>query len=309
MSIIDLDAYFERIGYSGEGDPTLDTLRQIQLLHTKSIAFENINPFLGLPVRLDPASLERKLVRDRRGGYCYEHNLLLKHVLDGLGYKVAGLAARVLWNLPPGSITACTHMLLRVDLTGQAYIVDAGFGGPVPTGPLRLEPDTVQETPHGPSRLVLSSGEFILQSYIGNKWRPLYRFDLKERFQVDYEVFNYYLSTSPNSPFVTDLLVAKPGSNCRSTLHTNCLIGRQVDIGPERTCLATSAEHCIDGGSRRRDFTTVGDIIQSLEDVFNLSLPISMDLEAKLQKRQRASVAPAAGLVFGGAPKHPEMQS
>jgi N-hydroxyarylamine O-acetyltransferase len=93
---IDLDAYFERIGYAGERTPTLDTLRGIQACHPAAIAFENLNPLLGWPVRLDARSLQQKLVVDRRGGYCFEHNLLLGHVLNAVGFSVSGLAARIL---------------------------------------------------------------------------------------------------------------------------------------------------------------------------------------------------------------------
>src|SRR5688572_13841276 len=73
----DLDSYFARIGYDGPHVPTLETLRAIQLLHPQAIAFENLNPLLALPVKLDVESLQQKLVRSRRGGYCFEHNGLL----------------------------------------------------------------------------------------------------------------------------------------------------------------------------------------------------------------------------------------
>ena len=83
-----------RVGYSGERTPTLKTLQAIHIHHAESIPFENLNPFLGLPVNLDLESLQQKLVRSGRGGYCYEQNLLLSHVLNTLGFKVTGLAAR-----------------------------------------------------------------------------------------------------------------------------------------------------------------------------------------------------------------------
>src|SRR5262249_15051302 len=88
MAAIDLNAYFDRIGYSGARTPTLDTLRAVVLRHTEAIPFENLDPLLRRPVRLDAASLQRKLVRDGRGGYCFEHNLLLRHALEGLGFAV-----------------------------------------------------------------------------------------------------------------------------------------------------------------------------------------------------------------------------
>src|SRR5689334_9048986 len=136
VAAIDLDAYFERIGYTGAGTPTLDTLRVILLRHTEAIAFENLDPLLRRRVRLDAASLERKLVRDGRGGYCFEHNLLLRHALEGIGFAVTGLAARVIWNAPEGALRPRTHMLLRVQVEGTPYLADVGFGGQTLTGPL-----------------------------------------------------------------------------------------------------------------------------------------------------------------------------
>src|SRR6476646_6829320 len=113
---IDLDAYFERIRYAGGRAPTLATLAAIHARHAEAIAFENLNPLMGWPVRLDVESLQQKMVRDGRGGYCFEQNLLFKHALDALGFRVTGLAARVLWGAPEDTVTARSHMVLRVDL-------------------------------------------------------------------------------------------------------------------------------------------------------------------------------------------------
>src|ERR1700736_2987391 len=103
----DLDSYFQRIGYTdGPRAATLDPLRALHLQHAQAIAFENLDPLSGHPVKLDLPSLVDKLVRRGRGGYCFEHNLLFSHVLQELGFRVAGLAARVLWNAPEGTIRA-----------------------------------------------------------------------------------------------------------------------------------------------------------------------------------------------------------
>ena len=115
---INLDAYFRRIGHAAH-KPDLDTLSALHLRHAQAIAFENLSPLAGWPVPLDPVSLERKLVRDGRGGYCFEQNLLFAHVLNALGFRVTGLAARVLWNQPEDAVTARSHMLLLLDLDGD----------------------------------------------------------------------------------------------------------------------------------------------------------------------------------------------
>lgn len=112
--IFDLDAYLQRIRYSGERAPTLATLAAIQVRHAEAIAFENLNPLMGWPVRLDLGSLQEKMVRGGRGRYCYEHNLLFKQALEALGFRVTGLLARVLWGAPEGAITAQqSHVVTR----------------------------------------------------------------------------------------------------------------------------------------------------------------------------------------------------
>lgn len=96
LDVIDLDAYFQRIGYQGERLPTLQVLQVIHYQHAQTIAFENLNSFLKQPVHLDLASLQQKLIHEGRGGYCFEQNLLLRSVLVALGFQVTSLAARVL---------------------------------------------------------------------------------------------------------------------------------------------------------------------------------------------------------------------
>lgn len=185
---IGLDAYFHRIGYDGGREPTLETLRGIHAGHARNIPFENLDPLLRRPVRLDAASLEEKLVRGGRGGYCFEHNLLLSHALRACGFRVTGLAARVLWSYPRDAVTPRSHMLLRVEIDGEPYVADVGFGGLTLTAPLRLQADIEQETPHEPFRLASAGDGFVMEARVRNRWMPLYRFDLAEQFQPDYEV-------------------------------------------------------------------------------------------------------------------------
>src|SRR5690242_16272279 len=96
--MIDLDAYFARIGYFGPRTPTLDTLRGVHRAHFHGVPFENLDVVLNRPIRLDPASLMQKIVAERRGGYCFESNALLMYALHTLGFVVTPLAARVLWE-------------------------------------------------------------------------------------------------------------------------------------------------------------------------------------------------------------------
>src|SRR5579862_8685786 len=149
----DLEAYCRRIGYAGPRTATFDTLAALHRLHPQAIPFENLDTLLKRPVALGAAAFERKMMSGGRGGWCFEHNLLLGGVLEALGFGVTGYAARVLWGVPEGVTRARTHMLLGVDCD-QPYIADVGFGGLTLTGPLRLVADVEQATPHETFRLV-----------------------------------------------------------------------------------------------------------------------------------------------------------
>ncbi|MGF1627728.1 MAG: arylamine N-acetyltransferase, partial [Alphaproteobacteria bacterium] len=151
---LDLPAYCARIGYDGPREPTLSVLRALHRAHAQAIPFENLDPFLGRPVHLESAPLYGKLLAGGRGGYCFEQNRLFADALEGLGFAVTGLAARVLWNGPEDAVTPRSHMLLRVDFGDDVWIADVGFGAMTLTAPLRLVRDQVQETPHEPFRLL-----------------------------------------------------------------------------------------------------------------------------------------------------------
>lgn len=264
---IDLDAYFQRIGYCGDRTPTLKTLQSIHQHHAKAIAFENLNPFLKQAVPLDLQSLQQKLIHEGRGGYCFEQNLLFRSALSAVGFQVTNLVARVLWNIKEGTITPRSHMLLKVDIDGEKYIADVGFGGLTLTAPLSVTPDIEQSTPHEPFRLFVTDHTYIMQAYIGQEWKSLYRFDLQEQQLPDYEVSNWYVCTHPNSLFVTTLIAARPDTDCRYALRNNQL-----------------TTHYLDGRTERRVLSTVTELRTALEDVFGLKLPAIANLDSALQQ-------------------------
>ena len=98
--MINLDAYFERIGYRGARTPTLPVLNAIVRAHVEAIPFENLDVLLRVPIDLSPEAIERKLVQGRRGGYCFEQNGLLLLVLEAMGFEVTPLSARVRYQRP-----------------------------------------------------------------------------------------------------------------------------------------------------------------------------------------------------------------
>lgn len=239
---VNLNAYFERIGFAGSIAPTLATLELIHALHPAAIPFENLNPLLGLPVNLDLPSIEKKLLAERRGGYCFEHNLLLMAVLRELDFSVRGLAARVVWFDPSAVERPPTHMLLAVDIGGASYLADTGFGGLTLTAPLKLKADVEQPTPHETFRLSGGDPDWTLEAQIEGEWKPLYVFDTVEHSPDYYEEPNQFLSTDPESRFRTELRAALSPAGRRLALRDNRLTIRAEGQPPEVTLLASVAQ-------------------------------------------------------------------
>ena len=170
-------------------------------------------------MRLDPESLQGKLVAGRRGGYCFEQNGLFLRVLQALGFAVTPLAARVRWMAPEDAPRSpLSHMLLKVDLPEGPFLADVGFGGQSPTAPLRLEPGLEQPTPHGVYRLVPGPDGHDLQMRLPDRWQSMYRFQTEPQGPRDYEVFNWFTSTHPNSRFVQNLIAARVAGERRLNL-------------------------------------------------------------------------------------------
>jgi N-hydroxyarylamine O-acetyltransferase len=262
---IDLQAYLRRIGWEGALVPDMSTLQAIVTAHVAAIPFENLNPLLGLPVSLELAALERKLVREGRGGYRFEQNLLLQAVLREIGFDVSGLIARVLWTQPEDAITAQSHMLLRVEMAGESWLVDVGFGGQTLVGVLWLQADIEQATQLEPFRLVQVEGDWRMQSLVRGQWLSLYRFDLRPVPLIDYVVANHYVSTHPDSKFVNHLNVARTLSDSRLSLRNREFTVRRMGHEPERHVLRDGAE-----------------VRRVLEQEFLLELPVHPRLDQRL---------------------------
>jgi N-hydroxyarylamine O-acetyltransferase len=255
-SPVDLQAYAERIGYRGALEPSLETLRALHRLHPHAIPFENLATLLGESPPLDVASLEAKLVRARRGGYCFEHNRLFAAVLEALGFDVVGLAARVLWEREPGAVMARTHMLLAVGVGRETFIADVGFGGLTLTAPLRLTPDVEQHTPHETFRLRRLDAGFVIEASLRGEWRALYWFDETKHLGIDFEVLNHFVATYPRSPFRSMLYCARALPERRLGLRNGRLTVRRVG-----------------GDADSRRLETVDALRAALTEEFGITLP------------------------------------
>ena len=172
-----------------------------------AIPFENLDPHRGVPVSLEPDALQRKLVGQHRGGYCFEQNLLLKAALESLGAKVDLMLARVRVGSPRDTPRPRTHLVLRVRDDGGDWHADVGFGSGTLLEPIPFGPGDIHEQSGWQFRVLPEGDELVLQTADGAGWVDLYAFIPKPVPQVDVETSNWFTSTYPRSPFVTGLIV------------------------------------------------------------------------------------------------------
>ncbi|WHP33405.1 N-hydroxyarylamine O-acetyltransferase [Trabulsiella odontotermitis] len=203
-----LMAYLSRLGWRGETGVTLETLQALHLKHNCTIPFENIDVLLPREIHLDDGALEDKLLTARRGGYCFEQNGLFERVLRELGFNVQSLLGRVILANPP-QMPPRTHRLLLVDLAGERWIADVGFGGQTLTAPIRLLADVPQPTPHGLYRLLNEGNDWTLQVSHHEHWQSMYQFDLTKPYFTDYVMGNFWSAHWPQSHFRHHLLMSR----------------------------------------------------------------------------------------------------
>jgi N-hydroxyarylamine O-acetyltransferase len=266
-AIVDLPAYFRRIGYTGPQDASLGALHGILAHHVRSIPFENLDVLLGRPISLAPERIAHKLIDEQRGGYCFEHNTLLLHVLESLGFQVTPLSARVRVQRPRDYQPPRTHMFLRVQVAGESWLADAGVGGLSLTAALRLELDTAQTTPHEPRRIVREGAwsgfeqrapdaRLFHQAYFAGAWHDVCDFTLEPMPEIDRVLGNWYTSAHPESHFKSRLIVARASQDGRVTLSNRELRIRQHD-----------------GRSETHELTSPEQLLRALAEHFELHFP------------------------------------
>ncbi|MFF9000641.1 arylamine N-acetyltransferase [Streptomyces achromogenes] len=266
----DLDAYLDRIGWKGERRAGLATLRGVHLAHSLSLPFENLDPVTGSAPSLAPGDLMAKMVRGRRGGYCYEQNTLLRLALEALGFRVTPLAGRVVVGAGSPGSRPRTHAMLQVEVAGEPYLADVGFGAvgalllPVPLVPgteyegagrrHRLEP-----LPHdGPSEL----WELQARDRQTGEWTGQYAFTQEPFSAPDLEVFNWFVATHPRSPFTRRPYLQRPLPDGRHL----CLDGPLL------------TETAADGTVTERVLTEETEARKVVEERFGIAVPARVTL-------------------------------
>lgn len=220
---MDIQHYLDRINIAHVEQPGLASLTRLQMQHLLSIPFENLSVVTRETIVLDEAWLYEKIVRQQRGGFCYELNGLFGCLLRELGFSIKMVSARV-YEADTGRFgPEFDHMALLVELD-QTYLVDVGFGDtfrqPIPL------PDGTTEDVSGRYRVIPDQsqpGEYVLQRQEANARQPQYRFSRYPRQFSDYVPMCHYHQTSPESHFTQRTVCTIATPNGRKTLTADTL--------------------------------------------------------------------------------------
>jgi len=218
-SNVNVQAYLDRIGYRGSLEPTAETLRGLHRAHMYAVPFENLDIYGGRRhLTLDEGAFFRKVVEERRGGFCYELNGLFGALLRELGFHVDLLSGRVVSAKKVGP--EFDHLLLLVHLE-ERWLADVGFGDSSRT-PLRLDDPKPQGEPAGAFKLTHEGDEWAMWGWgAAEKWSEVYRFTLKPHHLQEFATMCEYHQTSPDSQFTRNNVCTLPTSEGRKTISGN----------------------------------------------------------------------------------------
>lgn len=186
----DLMTYLARIGIDHVA-PTIEGLRRLQEAQQRTIPFENIGPFAGAVPSLQPDAVFRKLVLEKRGGYCVELNGLFGEALKALGFRAEPILGRVRLGAPVGGPRA--HLAWLVSIDGDEWLADTGFGGPGPRYPVETTPEMVQREGPDSFRFVRdrTTDELVLERLEVEGWFAIYSFDRYPVVAGDVDAANF----------------------------------------------------------------------------------------------------------------------
>src|ERR1700674_2448006 len=235
---MDVQAYTGRIDYQGSLTPDIDLLRSRHRAHLLHVPFENLDIHLGREIVCDESRILRKIVNEKRGGFCYELNGAFAALLRALGFRATFLSCRVARQ--DGSYgPEFDHLTLRVDLE-QPWLADVGFGDCF-LEPLRLESPTEQLQNGRVYRLTSrmtsptsTDAVFGLEVMAEGRWKKEYAFTLQPRELSDFAARCHYHQTSPESHFTRQRICSLATAEGRITLSDEKLIETREGSRQER---------------------------------------------------------------------------
>lgn len=299
-----LDLFFQRVKYNGSKVTSLDTLYVLQYHFMKYIPFENLllhgyasnlpHPDGG-PVRIEPDIVEKKILEQNRGGYCFELNQYWFLILREMGFKVTTKMARSLRSLSAETPRARTHLVPIATIDGVQYITDVAFATFSPVTPIRIDTTEPQANAYEKLRLIhpgpsYPSHHYLLQQFNyrnagtnesdseggeSKLWVNRFAFDLNElSTYADWETANWMVSTRPSALPVMAALVTTitPTGRCwlidNKLVHLRFCDGKRIESVHE---LINSEPLPIEYIERL--LTSREEYLQVLQEIFELEIP------------------------------------
>lgn len=200
------DAYLNDLKITAAMD--VDFLNQLQSKHIARYSFNSLAVVLGHDISLEIEAIFNKIVEKKRGGYCFEHNKLVLTVLKEIGFDVRLLMAKVIYNRDID--VARTHRITLLNLQGDDYIVDAGFGHLGARYPVKLELGLEQDQGDAVYRIVKNSQEdYCYQLLKDNEFFTLYTFNYYHYSEAECLPAHFYSHKSPEAAFVNNMVVCR----------------------------------------------------------------------------------------------------
>jgi arylamine N-acetyltransferase len=270
---MDLKAYLDRIGFAGEVRPDVESLKALHRAHLQAIPYENLDVQFGRPLTPDVDAAVEKIVGRRRGGWCYEMNGVFGAALEAAGFKVTRMAGGAMRELM-GDAVVGNHLVLLVEIDGQPWIADVGFGdGAQDPFPLR------------PAAMTFGGYAFRLEAMDDGWWRfHNHEFGGAKSFDFKVEPADpdllatrcNWLQTEPESHFRLNLIVQRYRGD--EILQLRGRTVRTVTPAGVETRLLNSAD----------------ELVAVLADDFDLDVPEAAGLWPRVVARHEVVMATAA---------------
>ena len=202
---MNMERFLARIGFRGELSVDKPTLDKLMAAHINSVTFENLDQQLGHPVTMGLEDIYRKVVEQRRGGWCFELNGLFGWALREIGFEVDYLAGQVGRRADDPEFLA-DHMLLRVNLD-LPLLVDVGFGCGLASS-LPFAPNAQLQAPYNVSVSQLDKTYLRYSEHVRGE-PATYDFTMTSVDRSYFDPACHRLQTDPQSPFLRTLTAQK----------------------------------------------------------------------------------------------------
>ncbi|HEV7384634.1 MAG TPA: arylamine N-acetyltransferase [Phenylobacterium sp.] len=270
---MDIKAYFDRIGFRGEARPDVATLRTLHRAHLQAIPYENLDVQFGRTVTIDPEAAFDKIVTRRRGGWCYEMNGLFGAALMEIGFKVTRMAGAATREVT-GDSTIGNHLVLLVELDGEPWIADVGFGD-----------GSLEPFPLKPAAMTIGGYALRLEA-LDERWWRFHNHEFGGAKSFDFMVGPadpallaekcHWLQSAPESGFVQNAVAQRFRDDEILALRGRVL--RRVRPG----------------GKQERTLASADELVSVLAADFGLDLPEAAGLWPRIAARHEQVMAAAA---------------